>query len=220
MSSTAGLGNEVPYRRRRRGALSRASVVDTGRRLAEREGMDAVTIRRVAAELGVTPMALYRHMSDKQELVVAMLDDVARELPPLPAGEDPRECLALAFVGLRDHLALSPWAVEALRSGDLFGRAALPYVEGVLELLERAGLDERRGMEAYWALWWFTFGHLTSLPATLPENRRGRMALLLSSGTEGLPRVRRMGELPLRPGDGGRMFRAGLDALLGGLLPG
>ncbi|WP_328769510.1 TetR/AcrR family transcriptional regulator [Streptomyces sp. NBC_00286] len=220
MSSAAGVGGGVPYRRRRRGVLSRAAVVDTGRGIAEQEGLDAVTIRRVAAELGVSPMALYRHVSDKRELVVAMLDDVARQLPRLPEAGESRELLALAFVGLRDHLAASPWAVEALRGGELFGPAVLPYLERVLELLERAGLGEREAVDAYWALWWFTFGHLTNLPATLPAARRERLGLLLRSGAEELPRVRRMADVPLDPGAAGRAFRAGLDALIDGLLPG
>ncbi|MET9973375.1 TetR/AcrR family transcriptional regulator [Streptomyces sp. NPDC006356] len=219
MSSTVEAGGDVPYRRRRRGGLSRTAVVAAGHRVADQHGLDAVTIRRVASDLEVTPMALYRHVSDKRELVIAMLDDVARQLPPLPESGAPRELLALAFLGLRDHLAATPWAVEALRGGELFGPAVLPYVERVLELLEQAGLDEREAVDAYWALWWFTFGHLSNLPATLPESRRARLALMLRTGTEGLPRVRRMADVPLAAEEGGRAFRAGLDALIDGLLP-
>ncbi|MBB0244774.1 TetR family transcriptional regulator [Streptomyces alkaliphilus] len=219
MVTTAGGGGTTPYRRRRPGGLSRSVIVDAGRRVAEREGLGAVTIRRVASDLSVAPMALYRHVADKRELVVTMLDDVARGLPILPDEGEPRELLALAFVGLRDHLAASPWAVEALRGGEIFGPAVLPHVERVLELLARSGLDERETVDAYWALWWFTFGHLSNLPAALPEGRRERMAQMTRTGTAGLPRVRRMGEMPLDEGAADRAFRAGLEALIEGLLP-
>ncbi|MEV8393518.1 MULTISPECIES: TetR/AcrR family transcriptional regulator [unclassified Streptomyces] len=220
MSSAVGGEGGTPYRRKRRGALSRSAVVDSGRRLAEQNGLNAVTIRRVASELGVTPMALYRHVADKRELVVAMLDGVARGLPPQHEDGTPRELLAQAFLGLRDHLAKSPWAVEALRDGELFGPAVLPYLERIMELLERAGLQERAAVDAYWALWWFTFGHLSNLPATLPASRGERVSLMLKSETEGLPRMRRMPEVDLGPGAGIRAFRTGLDALIDGLLPG
>lgn len=62
--------------------LTRKRVVAAGRRVAEAEGVGGLTIRRVAVELGATPMAMYRHVKDKRELILALLDDVAEGLPP------------------------------------------------------------------------------------------------------------------------------------------
>src|ERR1700680_2915598 len=54
--------------------LTRAAVVRRALKIGETEGLDAVSLRRLASELGVTPMALYRHVRDKQDLINAMAE--------------------------------------------------------------------------------------------------------------------------------------------------
>src|SRR5271165_7521450 len=60
--------------------LSKASVVERGLALGDAEGLEAVTIRRLAADLGVTPMALYWHFRSKDELLVGLADSVWTEI--------------------------------------------------------------------------------------------------------------------------------------------
>src|SRR5690242_18001811 len=68
--------------------LSREAVVARAIELGTAEGLEAVTLRRLASELGVTPMALYRHVRDKQDLVNAMAEAVLAELD-LTVGFEP-----------------------------------------------------------------------------------------------------------------------------------
>jgi AcrR family transcriptional regulator len=186
--------------------------------VAVSEGLSAVTLRRVASELGVTAMALYRHVGDKRELLVAMLDDVAEQLV-LPDGGGPvTERLVLAFGALHDHLTAEPWVVEVLKSGELFGPRASRFVEHVLALLEEAGLGDERAADAYWALWWYTFGHLSYLPALRPEGRPARHELMTRVRMDELPRLSRMLARPSRGGAETDAFVRGLEALLRGLL--
>src|SRR5215472_17775979 len=63
-----------------RSRLSQAAVVERGMALADAEGLEAVTIRRLAAELGVTPMALYWHFRNKEELLAGLADRVWAEI--------------------------------------------------------------------------------------------------------------------------------------------
>lgn len=68
-----------PPVRRRRG-LTREEIVERALQIGDREGLDAVSVRRIASELGVTSMALYRHVKDKNDLFAAMLDAVMSDV--------------------------------------------------------------------------------------------------------------------------------------------
>jgi AcrR family transcriptional regulator len=136
--------------------LTRRLVVAAGRKVVEAEGVDGLTIRRVAAELGATPMALYRHVKDKRELVLALLDDVAEGLPPLPGDQGPpRERLVAAFASIDAYLARHVWVVEILRRGELFAPRAAAIFPWVLDRFGEPGLDDEQATDAYATLWWF-----------------------------------------------------------------
>ncbi|MFI7705035.1 TetR/AcrR family transcriptional regulator [Nonomuraea sp. NPDC049480] len=166
----------------RRQFLTRRIVVAAGRRVAESEGVGGLTIRRVAAELGAAPMAIYRHVKDKQELILALLDDVAQGLPPLPAeGGTPQERIVGAFAAVDAYLARHVWVVEILRQGELFAPRAAALFVWTLDQFAELGKDDRQGTDAYAQLWWYVLGHLSYLPGVAPERRAARMELLASS---------------------------------------
>src|SRR5690606_20842620 len=85
--------------RRRTGrppATSRAQILDAARRLIDTEGIEKLTIRRLAAELGVGATTLYHHVRDKDDLLIQLLDHHGAQIerPALP--EDPRERIIVA----------------------------------------------------------------------------------------------------------------------------
>jgi AcrR family transcriptional regulator len=93
-------------------ALSLARIVDAGVRVADTEGLDAVSMGRVAAELAAAPMSLYRHVSSKEELLRLMVDAAWGDSPgPLAAGEDWRDGLARWARAMRAEIA---WFEDAL----------------------------------------------------------------------------------------------------------
>jgi len=75
------------------GRLSRERILDTAAALAERSGVEALSMRRLAQELDVWPMSLYRYFRDKDELVAALADSAAAGISPPPAGESWRDQL-------------------------------------------------------------------------------------------------------------------------------
>lgn len=79
-------GAAAPRRRGPKPALSAAQIVQAALDLADAEGLAAVSMARIADAVGYTPMALYRHVSGKEELLVLMADAVAAELPDIPDG--------------------------------------------------------------------------------------------------------------------------------------
>jgi TetR/AcrR family transcriptional regulator, tetracycline repressor protein len=123
--------------------LSKAAVVARGLALADAEGLGAVTIRRLAAELGVTPMALYWHFRNKDELLTGLAEAVWAELD---VRVDPRDDwpdqLRRLLTSLVQVLRRHPSASQLLAgSQQRMGDAALVATETTLEVLQRGGFD-------------------------------------------------------------------------------
>jgi TetR/AcrR family transcriptional regulator, tetracycline repressor protein len=123
--------------------LSKAAVVERGLALADAEGLEAVTIRRLAADLGVTPMALYWHFRSKDELLDGLAERVWGEIdvdvdPDADWSAQLRGLLESLIRVLRTH----PSASQLLISGEQrTSEAASIANEVALEVLHRAGFD-------------------------------------------------------------------------------
>lgn len=205
-----------PGRRGRRRFLTRASVVEAARKVVEAEGVGGLTIRRVAAELGSAPMALYRHVEDKRALVLALLDDVAAGLPDPPEEGSPQERIVAMFAAIDAYLARYAWVVEILREGEVFSPRAGAIYPWALDRFAELGLDDDEATEAYAILWWYVLGHLSYLPSVAPERRAGREDLMRVSAERVEADPERLVRA-LRAFDHERSFQKGLRALVAGL---
>jgi TetR/AcrR family transcriptional regulator, tetracycline repressor protein len=135
--------NPTPMAAAERPRLSKAAVVERGLALADAEGLEAVTIRRLAADLGVTPMALYWHFRSKDELLSGLADRVWTEIdvdvdPDADWSAQLRGLLESLISVLRTH----PSASQLLMSGEKrTSEPAMVANEVALEVLQRAGFD-------------------------------------------------------------------------------
>ena len=126
-------------------ALSLARIVDAAVRVADTEGLDAVSMGRVAASLGTAPMSLYRHVSAKEELLRLMVDAAWGDSPgPLAAGEDWRAGLARWAWAMRAALRRHPWAARLPISGLPILPREIAWFEDALACLAGTGLTEAR----------------------------------------------------------------------------
>jgi AcrR family transcriptional regulator len=158
--------SESASARGRPARLSRDALVDAAEGIVAREGIDALTMRRLADELGSSPMGLYRHVRDKDELLLLLLERRATELPTPSLPKDPRERLISLFVLLFDGLSRSPWIIEVLAKGDLIAPSVLPVIDRILEAFVDAGLSPERAGRAYHVAWRYTVGELTVRDST------------------------------------------------------
>jgi AcrR family transcriptional regulator len=201
--------------------LSREAVVTAAEEIVARNGIDALTMRRVARELHSSPMALYRHVRDKDELLVLLLDRLADRLPRPALPGEPRQRLMTLWRLLYDGLDRSPWVVEVLVKGHLMARSVLWVMEEILAAFVAAGLTHDEAAAAYRIAWQLTVGALTirhGLARTAASGRpRFQLSLLEGVDPAALPTlgtVARSGYWSRQLED----FDQGMAALLDGLL--
>jgi AcrR family transcriptional regulator len=161
-----------PARRRRPedAVLGLDRIVAAGIAVADSDGLAGLSMRRVAAELGVAPMSLYRHVSDKDQLLLAMMDAAIGEvaLPHVEGGwrEAAERAARTLWQGFRRH----PWLAPAL---SLTRPQALPnalaFSEWVLTGLEGLGLDPVRTFTVHLTLFTFVRGTAMNLETEADE---------------------------------------------------
>jgi TetR/AcrR family tetracycline transcriptional repressor len=170
--------------------LTKQVVVERALALGDAEGLDALTIRRLATELGVTPMALYWHFRNKEELLAAVGDQVWSELDTDIDAAAPwylqmRGLMESLLHVLRSH----PCASQLILQGEKQNDAALVASETALEVLRRGGFDAEHAAaitrNALWTGLMLTMSepgfHLTMTEAERAEEQRKirvRLALL------------------------------------------
>jgi AcrR family transcriptional regulator len=136
-------GREQPSRGPKPG-LTLERVVSAAVELADREGLAALSMRKVAAELGVGTMSLYRYVPGKGELLDLMLDRVnGPEEEDLAAykGEDWRETLEMVGIGTYRLYERHPWLLQVNQSRPLLGPNSLLSFDFALSALEDLGLN-------------------------------------------------------------------------------
>jgi AcrR family transcriptional regulator len=131
-----------------KGKYDRAAVAVAAIRLADAGGLEAVTMRAVAAELGIAPMSLYNYVPTKDHLIQLMVDMAGSEYR-YPDAEPPDKRAAIADLARqgRDITHRHPWLPDAMRRPAVFGPSGLRYVDRFLGLLAGSALDTAAKME-------------------------------------------------------------------------
>ncbi|MEU5896113.1 MULTISPECIES: TetR/AcrR family transcriptional regulator [Streptomyces] len=136
------------------------TIVATARRILEAEGVAGLSMRRVAKEVGTTPMALYHHVRDKDELLMLTLAGTAATVPRPELPDDPRDRLLAVSLHMHGTLARMPWVVEVLSLGDLTDEGALWMVEEIIACGIACGLTPEEAVRAYRTIWHCVYGDL------------------------------------------------------------
>lgn len=204
--------------------LTRDRVLDGAVALADRIGVEPLTIRKLADELDTKPMTLYHHVPNKDAILDGMVDAVFAEidLPPHDLGW--RDALRHRCVSARQALRRHPWAVPLMESRTSPGPETLRHHDAVLASLMGGGLPTPVVAHAYAILDAFVFGFAVqeaSLPAGGESEAFGEVAeqMLTTMPTDDYPHLTRFAtEHVLQPGyDFGSSFEVGLDLILDGI---
>ena len=207
----------------RRVRLSRDRVLDAALAIADAGGLEALTIRSLAQELGAKPMSVYYHVDNKDEILDALVDVVFSEIAlPVP-GRAWRPEMARRAHSARGVLARHRWAIGLLESRRRPGPANLRHHDAVLATLRAAGFSAAMTAHAYALLDSYVYGFAlqeAALPFEGPDS--------VGSVAEPMMALMAAGEYPhlvematsyyLQPGyDFADEFGFGLDLVLDGL---
>lgn len=145
-----------------RPVLSRDTIRGVAWRIADAEGLPEVTCRRIARELGTGPASLYRHITDRQQVLTMLAEDLAGGYPLIEVSGPPMQRLSGQWLAMRDYLVAHPWGVHLIADGEHTVSSAQPVADRCMSLLRDLGLDERAAQRGYRALWRLLIGHLLS----------------------------------------------------------
>lgn len=138
--------------------LSKQRVVAEAIRLADREGVDGLSMRRLAGALDAGAMSLYHYVANKDELLDAMIDVVFDEIELPPEDTDWQTAMRQRSVSAREVLARHPWAIGLMESRTSPGPAHLRHREAVTACLRRAGFTVLMATHANWLLDVYVYG--------------------------------------------------------------
>jgi AcrR family transcriptional regulator len=127
-------------------------VLGTAIELADADGIEALSMRRLAQELGVEAMSLYHHVANKAEILDAIVDMVVGEFELPPPDAEWKSAIRTAAVSAHAILVRHPWSAPLVLSGSGVSMARLRYMEGILGTLRRAGFSADMTDHAYHAL--------------------------------------------------------------------
>lgn len=167
--------------------LSIGKIVRAGVALADDEGLEGVTVRKLAQRLGASTMAAYRHIDSREEVIAAMVD-VAFGPPPDPSGlvgpwADGARAWAYA---VHARYEAHPWLLDAPVQGMPTGPNRLRWMESALRVLSRAGLDLQEQLDAALLI----DGHVRTVAAL-----RRSLAVAAQAGRHSAPSAWLMGYL-------------------------
>ena len=132
-----------------RAPLSKERVLRAAVTLADRHGIESLSMRKLADELGVAAMSLYYYVPNKERLLDGMVDIVFGEIEPPSADDDWKTAMRKRAMSTREALGRHPWAVGEMEGRTEHGAANLRLHDAVLGCLRAAGFSIEMTVHAY-----------------------------------------------------------------------
>ena len=204
-------------RREAKAGLSVERIVEAAVELADEQGLEAVSMTRVAKRVGFTTMALYRHVQSKDELLVLMMDVAIGEPPAIDPADGWRPGLERWALAVFGALMRHPWAVRVPITGPPMTPNQLGWLERGLAVLAETPLTEQEKGAALLLLNGHAFSGARLATEIVPEQLDGAAVLQLAD-PERFPALRRALEAGIFEDDSGQAdFEFGLQRLLDGI---
>lgn len=125
----------------RRARLNRERVLRAAVTLADEIGIDALSMRRLAQELGVVPMALYKHVENKEALLDGMVEVIVGEIDPPVPDTDWKSAVRMRVLSARQALQRHPWARQAIESRVNKTPPVLDYMDSFIGMFLAGGFS-------------------------------------------------------------------------------
>jgi len=203
--------------------LTRDRVLRAAISLADRDGIESLSMRKLGQKLGIEAMSLYNHVRNKEDMLDGMVDVVFSEIDVPTSGVDWRTAMHRRAISAHQVLLRHPWAIGLMESRSTPGPATLRHHDSVLGSLRRAGFSIEMAAHAYSVLDGYIYG-FTLTELTLPfRNSKGvaKVARNILQGVRAdeIPYLAEMAvEHTMKPDyNYGDEFEFGLDLILDGI---
>lgn len=209
------MSTEQRKRRGRRKPLTREELVEAAIRIADNEGLEALSMRRLGRAVGVEAMSLYNHVDGKDSLLEAILERVISRIE-MPDGDDWKAVLRERTLRARAALLPHPWAAALLESTLVASPEKLRQGDHILGVLRRGGFPLNLAYRAFMTIDSYLYGFLLQeihWPSTRAEIAAARDIMESRMGGQSYPNLAEMlawfmAEDEVRP----RAARAGCSA--------
>ncbi|MDQ3897030.1 MAG: TetR/AcrR family transcriptional regulator [Actinomycetota bacterium] len=198
-------------------SLSAQLIFEAALRLVDKEGIDALTMRRLAGDLGVATMSLYSHVPNKDELLLGVVNLATSEIAMPEPGTPPWEALRLITRDFRRVALLHPNLVPLIVRQPPTGSEGLYVLEAALDALRRAGMEPADAARAYrvsssWAIGFVSLecgGYFNPVDLRAGDH-------VAPADVNALPRIVECAPY-LAEWDADAEFEAGMDLIIGAL---
>jgi AcrR family transcriptional regulator len=201
--------------------LSRDRIVGGAVALADAGGFQSLSMRNLADELDAAPMALYRHVANREDLLDGMVDVVFGEMYPPAIGRDWKNQLRERGISARTALQRHPWAVGLMETRMHPGSASATHHNATMGCLREAGFPFRDAVHAYNLLDSYAYGFALqeqTIPFETPEESADMAKVTVGERGGEYPYLAEVEvELGKRGYDYTEEFEFGLDFILDGL---
>jgi AcrR family transcriptional regulator len=189
--------------------------------VADRDGLGALTMRRLGTELGVEAMSLYKHVANKEAILDGVVELIVGQIE-IPSEETYwKDAMRRRAISARGVLAGHSWAVGLLETRGPLGPATMRHVDAVLGKLRSAGFSVENAVHAFWLLDSYVYGHViqeTSLSPVGTSPPEPAASVLEQATMAEYPHLVEVAEHALGSGYSvDREFRYGLDLILNAL---
>ena len=207
----------------RRPPLSRERVLRAAIDLADAGGIESLSMRRLAQELGVEAMSLYSHVANKGDILDGIVDLVVGEFQLPPPEAEWKSAIRGTAISAHEVLVRHPWSASLVLSGSGVSMARLRYMDAILGTLRRAGFSAEMTDHAYHALdshiMGFTLWQVGMNLGTEEDLKDMAGQFLAQLSVEEFPHLAEHIEQHLKPSDPDDVpeFEFGLGLILDGL---
>ncbi|HEY7876294.1 MAG TPA: TetR/AcrR family transcriptional regulator [Actinomycetota bacterium] len=208
---------------RARSRLGRERIITAAVKLADAGGFDSLSMRNLADKLRAAPMALYRHVANKEDLLDGMVDVVFSEMYVPTVGAEWKAELRKRAISAREALQRHPWAVGLMETRMHPGPASAAHHNATMGCLREAGFPFREAVHAYNLLDSYTYGFALqeqTIPFETPEEAVEMAATTVGERGDDYPYLAEvLAEFAASGGyDYAKEFEFGLDFILDGLV--
>jgi AcrR family transcriptional regulator len=150
--------------------LTTERVLQAAVAVADQDGLGALTMRRLGAELSVEAMSLYKHVANKEAILDGVVELIVGQIEIPSAGTQWKQAMRRRAVSARAVLAGHSWAIGLLESRSSPGPATMRYLDAILGNLRSAGFSVDDAVHALWLLDSYVYGHVIQETSLTPRS--------------------------------------------------